>query len=83
MNHLYEHIFGHVSTDEFDKYKKYQTLEIKSAIERMKQVVDVALTPEIRKFLPTVIDSVEQLKKVDRLESVQAQMDKIMNRMHT
>jgi len=32
MGYLYEHIFGHVSTDEFDKYKKYQTMEIKSAV---------------------------------------------------
>lgn len=31
-------------------------------------MVDAALTPDVRKFLPTVIDNVHQLKKVNKLE---------------
>jgi hypothetical protein len=58
MSYLYEHVFGHVSIDEFDKYKKYQTVEIKLGLDRMQKIVNDALTPEVRQFLPTIIEGV-------------------------
>jgi hypothetical protein len=32
MGELYSHIYGHVSKEEFEKYKKYQTIEIKMGL---------------------------------------------------
>jgi len=32
MEHLQVHIFGHVSLEEFEKYKKYQTVELAATV---------------------------------------------------
>ena len=44
----------------------------------MQQVVNAALTPEVRRFLPTVIDSVQQLKKLEKMELDQIRVEKIL-----
>jgi len=40
--------------------------------------VNAALTPEVRRFLPTVIDSVQQLKKLEKMELDQIRVEKIL-----
>lgn len=48
----------------------------------MQHTVDAALTPDVRKFLPTVIDSVHQLKKVAKLEQEQVKIAKTLEERH-
>lgn len=40
--------------------------------------MNAALTPEVRRFLPTVIDSVQQLKKLEKMELDQIRVEKIL-----
>lgn len=50
-----------VMLDEYQNYKKYNRVEMEMTKKDIRGMIDDALTPEIRKFLPTLIKRLEEL----------------------